>query len=259
MPKPDVRLSHHPGVNTWLLALAVFALSSVVFSPATRCDFVNYDDDLYVYANPTVNRGLTISGVVRAFTQAHARNWHPLTTLSHMLDCQLFGLNPSGHHAVNVLLHGLAASTLFLALYSMTGVVWRPLLVAMIFAVHPLRVESVAWISERKDVLSALLFACILGAYANYARRPRWPRAWLVIALFAAGLMAKPMLVTLPLILILLDFWPLRRFRRATAKQQEFAAITLKASVVEKLPLLLLSAASCVVTVIAAHRIGTDL
>jgi tetratricopeptide (TPR) repeat protein len=239
---------------SWLAAIGIFALTAVVFAPAIRCDFVNYDDDVYVYANANVNRGLTLSGIARAFTQPHARNWHPLTTLSHMLDCQFFGLNPAAHHGVNVLMHALAASTLFLALRTMSGKAGRAFVVAALFAVHPLRVESVAWVAERKDVLSALLFALTLAAYADFARTSEWRRMWKVILLFAAGLMAKPMLVTTPLILLLLDYWPLQRIGARAARQSGFAPVPLRRAIIEKIPLFALSVLSCLATIVAAQR-----
>ena len=239
-------------VTKWLGALAIFVLSGVVFAPAIRCDFVNFDDDRYVYANPLVSRGLTVSGFARAFTQAHVRNWHPLTTISHMVDCQLFRLNPAGHHAVNVGLHALAAAGLLLVLQAMTGEFWRAFFIAAIFAVHPLRLESVVWISERKDVLSALFFVLTLGAYVRYARTAEWRRFIPVILLFAAGLMAKPMLVTLPLILLLLDYWPLSRL--ADTEGAGFYRVNNRRAIGEKLPLLALSALSGAATILAARR-----
>ena len=252
---PEFTRSRHLG--WWLAAVLIFVLTALVFGRAVRCDFVNYDDDVYVYANPSVNRGLTLSGIARAFTRPQARNWHPLTTLSHMLDCQLFGLNPVGHHVVNVLLHALAAATLFLALRSMTQTLWRAFVVAVFFAFHPLRVESVAWVAERKDVLSALLFALTLAAYTHFARTSEWRRMWAVILLFAAGLMAKPMLVTTPLILLLLDYWPLKRIWGRGAGQSGFAPIEFRRAVAEKIPLFALSIFSCLATLAAAQR-GQD-
>jgi len=189
-----------------------------------------------------VAQGLTLKGIVWAFS-FHAANWHPLTWLSHMLDCQLYGLHPAGHHLTNVLLHTATVIALFLVLRRMTGALWRSAFVAALFAIHPLRVESVAWVAERKDVLSGLFFMLTIGAYVRYARRP-WspPRYGLVALLFAMGLMCKPMLVTLPVVLLLLDYWPLRRVASAGRL------------VVEKLPLLALSAASCVLTLLAQNE-----
>ena len=183
-----------------------------VFGQTAGHDFVNFDDDDYVYENWHVKRGLTGAGIAWAITTYHAGNWHPLTWLSHMLDCQLYGLKPGGHHLTNVLLHAAAAILLFLALRRMTGALWPSAWVAAVFAIHPLRVESVAWVAERKDVLSGLFFMLTLWFYARYAERPAsWGRYLLVVASFALGLTAKPMLVTLPFVLLLLDYWPLGR------------------------------------------------
>jgi tetratricopeptide (TPR) repeat protein len=192
-----------------------------------------------------VVRGLTRPGLVWAFTSVHAANWHPLTWISHMLDCQLYGLHPGGHHLTNVLLHTATVIVLFLVLRQMTGALWRSAFVAAVFAIHPLRVESVAWVAERKDVLSGLFFILTIAAYARYARRSgSFARYGLVLLLFALGLMCKPMLVTLPGVLLLLDYWPLQRMK--TRK--------LSALVLEKLPLLALSAASCAATLLAQHK-----
>src|SRR5881392_1818896 len=197
---------------TIIIYLFLAAISVTVFGQTIRYDFVNFDDDLYVYDTPGVSKGLTINGILAAFTHPHAHNWHPLTTISHMLDCQLFGLNAGGHHLTNVLLHTIAVILLFLVLREMTGAVWRSAFVAAVFAIHPLRVESVAWIAERKDVLSGVFFMLTLGAYIRYVRKPASMRYVIVALVFALGLMAKPMLVTLPLVLLLLDYWPLERF-----------------------------------------------
>jgi tetratricopeptide (TPR) repeat protein len=226
--------------RTPALCLALAAMTFAVFGQTLRHEFVDYDDDQYVYGNPMVARGLTLKGFVWAFAHVHSNNWHPLTWLSHMLDCQLYGLHPGGHHLTNVLLHTATVILLFLVLRQMTGALWRSAFVAAVFAVHPLRVESVAWVAERKDVLSGLFFMLAIGAYVRYARRPSSPvRYGLVLLLFAMGLMCKPMLVTLPLVLLLLDYWPLQRDEPAGKL------------VMEKLPLLALSAASAVATFLA--------
>ncbi len=191
-----------------LLLLAV----GLVFGQTVRYGFVDYDDSATVYENPQVAQGLTPPGVVWAFTHRHFGNWIPLTCLSHMLDCRMYGLNAEGHHLTNVLLHAATAVLLFLVLRQMTGQLWPSALAAALFAAHPLRVESVAWITERKDVLSGLFFILTLAAYLGYVRhRPSFERYLVVTAFFAMGLMAKPMLVTLPAVLLLLDYWPLRR------------------------------------------------
>src|SRR5947208_6859941 len=241
--------SHHITIAVYLF-LATISLA--VFGQTIRYDFVNFDDDLYVYNASAIQGGLTLKGIALAFTSPHARNWHPLTTISHMLDCQLYGLKAGGHHATNIVLHTIAVLLLFRVLRQMTGAVWRSAVVAALFAVHPLHVESVAWVSERKDVLSAVFFVLMLSAYARYARAPSTGRYLLVGALFAAGLMSKAMLVTAPVILLVLDYWPLRRTARYNTK---FKAPTLVVSgrssavsnlILEKVPLLSLSTVACV-------------
>jgi tetratricopeptide (TPR) repeat protein len=227
-----------------LLAAAVF----MVFGQTLHHEFVNLDDEDYVYQNPEVVRGLTVQGITWAFTHGYASNWHPLTWISHMLDCQLYGLNPGGHHLTSVLLHAATTALLFLVLRRMTGALWPSAVVAAVFAIHPLRAESVAWVSERKDVLSGLFFMLTLAAYVRYARNPFSLGRYLLVALcLALGLMSKPMLVTLPFVLLLLDYWPLGRMPR-TASGAVLRA--LRPLIVEKIPLLALSAASCVVTVL---------
>jgi tetratricopeptide (TPR) repeat protein len=211
----------------------------LVFGQTVRYDFVNYDDNEYVYANPAITSGLTPHGIIYAFSGRHTKNWHPLTSLSHMLDCQLWGVHAGGHHFTNVVLHTVAVVLLFLVLKQMTGAIWQSAFVAALFAIHPLRVESVAWISERKDVLSAIFFMLTLGAYFHYARSPSLGRYVTMSIMFALGLMSKSMLVTVPLILLLLDYWPLQRFRGRSS---------IKRLILEKIPLLALSAAGGVVT-----------
>jgi len=245
-----------------IIAIYLFLalISLAVFSQTIRYNFVNFDDDLYVYNARVIKAGLTIKGIAAAFTTPHARNWHPFTTISHMLDCQLYGLKAGGHHATNMLLHTFAVLLLFRALQQMTGSIWKSSLVTALFAVHPLHVESVAWVSERKDVLSAVFFFLMLNAYARYARAPSVGRYLLVAGLFGAGLMSKAMLVTAPVILLLLDYWPLRRTARRKTK---FKARTLALSgqssavsrlILEKLPLLALSTGACVVTFVVQQR-----
>src|SRR5947208_11188513 len=191
---------------TIVIYLLLAGISLAVFGQTIRHDFVNFDDDLYVYNAPAIQAGLTIKGVALAFISPHARNWHPLTTISHMLDCQLYGLNAGGHHATNVILHIIAVLLLFGVLRQMTGAVWKSAIVAVLFAVHPLHVESVAWVSERKDVLSAVFFFLMLGAYNRYVHSASVTRYLMVVVLFAAGLMSKPMLVSAPIVLLLLDY-----------------------------------------------------
>jgi len=188
-----------------IVCVFLIAITWFVFGQTVRYDFVNYDDDNYVYANPLISSGLTIPGAIYAFSGKHSGNWHPLTTLSHMLDCQLWGLQAGGHHFTNIVLHATAVVLLFLVLLQMTGALWRSAFVAAVFAIHPLRVESVAWISERKDVLSAVFFMLTLGLYVRYVRYSSVGRYLAVASAFALGLTCKPTLVTVPLVLLLLD------------------------------------------------------
>lgn len=227
------------------MSVFLAAITWLVFGQTLRHGFLNYDDNRYVYENPEVTSGLTLHGIVWAFTNRHANNWHPLTSISHMLDCQFFGLNAGGHHFVNVFLHTVAVILLFLVLRAMTGSIWRSAFVAAVFAVHPLRVESVAWISERKDVLSAVFFMLTLGAYVRYVRQPSLGHYVMMSILVALGLMSKPMLVTVPFVLLLVDYWPLRRFAGRRINQR---------IILEKIPPLVLSIALCAVTFWAQTR-----
>jgi tetratricopeptide (TPR) repeat protein len=226
------------------VSLALAGLTLVAFLPACGNGFVEYDDQLYVTENPHVRAGLTGEDVTWALTATHAGNWHPLTWWSLQLDAQLYGADPAGFHLTNVLLHAATAVLLFWVLRLMTGALWPSAATAAVFAVHPLRVESVAWAAERKDVLGALFWMLTLLAYVWYARRPGPGRYLAVAAAFALGLAAKPMLVTLPCVLLLLDYWPLGRLRRDTVRRL----------VLEKLPLLALAAAACAAT-LAAQRV----
>jgi protein O-mannosyl-transferase len=225
------------------ICLGLAAITFAVFGQTLGHGFIDFDDDEYVYQNPVVVRGLTFNGLKWAFTQTDAANWHPLTWLSHMLDYQLYGLAPGGHHLTSVLLHIATVITLFLVLKQLTDSLWQSAFVAAVFAIHPLRVESVAWVSERKDVLSGLFFMLTLAAYARYVRKSETMQSYgLVMLLFALGLMCKPMLVTLPLIMLLLDYWPLKRGK-------PFGKLVL-----EKAPFLALSVVACVVAYFAQGK-----
>jgi hypothetical protein len=190
-----------------LLALATFA----AYARVGGCGFV-FDDQTYVVANQEIQGGLNRAALAWAFTTGYATNWHPLTWLSHMVDHQLYGLDPAGHHATNLIIHLATTLLLFLVLARMTGAAWRSAAVAGLFGLHPLHVESVAWVSERKDVLNAFFWVLTMGAYVWYARRPGSLRYAAALVCFALGLMTKQMLVTLPFVLLLLDYWPLGRF-----------------------------------------------
>jgi tetratricopeptide (TPR) repeat protein len=222
-------------------------VTCVVFAQTFHFDFVNYDDPTYVYQNTRITSGINLSNVAWAFTHVHSENWHPLTTITHMLDCQVHGLNAGWHHFTNVLLHFLAVVLLFVALERMTSALWRSAFVSAVFAVHPLHVESVAWIAERKDVLSALFFMLTLLAYLRYTRAPSIGRYLTVAIVFALGLMSKPMLVTLPFVLLLLDYWPLGRFK-AHKSNTDRQMVRL---ILEKIPLIVLSAISSLATFLA--------
>jgi len=213
-----------------------------VFGQTRTYPFVNFDDPEYVYEVPEINHGLTVQGLAWAFTHLPSPNWYPLTNISHMLEAQLYGMRAGGYHLTNVLLHTLSAILLFFVLWKSTSSLWRSAFIAAVFAIHPLRVESVAWITERKDVLSGIFFMLTLSGYLAYARRPTLIRYGIVFILLACGLMSKPMLVTTPFVLLLLDYWPLDRATDFRAWCRLIA---------EKIPLLALSAASCAVTVFA--------
>ncbi len=250
------------------ISLALALLTVGVFWPVRNHEFVNYDDPDYVTANPIVQKGLTRAGVVWAFQNIHAEKtyWHPLTWLTHMADCQWFGLNPRGHHLGNLILHTLNVVLLFLVLVRSTGACWRSALVAALFAVHPLQVDTVAWVTERKNVLSAFFMLLSLLAYVRYAKF-RGPIFYsLVIVFFAAALMSKPAVVTFPCLLLLLDVWPLRRVELAmfshaapageTTALPPLPKISPRLALLEKVPLFLLSAVSCKLTLMAHEGLG---
>ena len=238
----------------FIASLLLIAATLICYQPALHNGFLNYDDDAYITNNPHVKAGLSWATVKWAFTSYDAANYHPLTWLSHALDCQLFGLNAEGHHEVSILLHGLCAALLFLFLLHATGFLWRNFFVAALFALHPVNVESVAWAAERKNVLSMLFFLLALLAYVWYARRPRVGRYLLVVLLFVLAVLSKPQVITFPFLILLLDFWPLGRARAGTSSSDgptsSFGMLLL-----EKIPFALLSAASAVVTM-KAQRAG---
>jgi protein O-mannosyl-transferase len=270
-----------PGVRTtWAVCIFLVLAVAAVFGQTVNHGFINHDDALYVVANLHVTQDPPAQGVLWALTSTKAANWHPLTWFSHILDYRIYGLWAGGHHLTSVLLHAATAVLLFFVLRQMTGDFWPSAFVAAVFAVHPLRVESVAWVAERKDVLSGLFFVLTLWAYLGYVRRPfSWVRYLTAVVLFALGLMSKPMLVTLPFVLLLLDYWPLRRFSgalscsddsdghcRATAKttepsltQRGLPPAALRRVLVEKIPFLALAAASCVVTTLVQREAMTGL
>jgi len=232
-----------------LLGALLVLATLLLYGPVTHHEFV-WDDSAYVTKNIHVSTGLNLGNVVWAFTSFHQGNWHPLTWISHMADCQLFGLNSGPPHLVNVALHAVNVLLLFWLLQRATGAVWRSFLVAALFAVHPLNVETVAWVAERKSLLSAFFSLLTIAAYGGYVRRPDWKKYLIVVAAFALALLSKPMAVSLPLVLLLLDYWPLER-----DKDLPFRRRWVRLSL-EKLPLLLLSAASSAVTMVAQRSFG---
>ena len=229
-------------VICFVLILVTFA----AFSQVLSYGFIDYDDNDYVTENAYVKAGLTRDSTIWAFTTGHSGNWHPLTWLSHMLDCQLFGTEAGWHHLTSLVIHIINTILLFAVLEKMTRSLWPSAFVAAAFAIHPLHIESVAWIAERKDVLSTLFWLLTMAAYLRYAKRPDKVNYLLTLVTFALGLMAKPMLVTLPFVFLLLDFWPLERFSRRS----------LRRLVIEKIPFLVLSAISSVVTFLVQQRTG---
>ena len=244
--------------QTLLIGLFLVAVTLILYWPVQNFDFVNFDDGLYVTDNHQVQGGLSMEGLWWSFTTFHAGNWHPLTWISHMADFEAYRLNAGGHHWTSVLIHAANAVLLFLVLLSMTGTLWCSALAAALFAIHPLHVESVAWVAERKDVLSGFFWILTMGAYAQYVRHPTLRRYLLVLGSFVLGLLSKPMMVTLPFVLLLLDYWPLGRFtgantafdhwvrQSATKRQSAVLRLTL-----EKIPFLIMVAASCVITIYA--------
>jgi len=238
--------------RTAVLCLLLAAVILGVYSRALKNPFVNYDDQGYIVENRHVQQGMTLATLRWALTSTYADNWHPLTWMSHALDCQWFGLNATGHHFTSILLHTLNSLLVFLLLYCVTKAPWRSFLVAALFAVHPINVESVAWVAERKNVLSMFFFLLSVGAYGWYSRRPGVLRYLTVAVLFAFGLAAKPMIVTLPFVLLLLDFWPFRRVQGLSASQDfPVKQAPLGRLAIEKVPLLALAAASCAITIVA--------
>jgi tetratricopeptide (TPR) repeat protein len=224
------------------VCLVLAAITFAVFGQTLTHGFIEFDDNGYVYENPVVAGGLSVKGLAWIFTHADCNFYHPLTMLSLMGDYQLHGLHAGWYHFSNVLLHTASAILLFLILRQMTGALWRSAFVAAVFAIHPLRVESVAWVAERKDVLSGFFFMLTLGAYARYVRKPNSPaRYWMVAVAFVLALLSKPSVVTLPFVLLLLDCWPLHRFEEPRK---------LSRLLLEKMPLLALAAGACVMTVL---------
>ena len=241
------------------LMISLFLIFAIIitYGQVRNFDFVDFDDGLYITENIHVQKGLTIEGLIWAFTSFHSANWHPMTWFSHMLDCELYGLNPMGHHWTNIQLHMANTLLLFLILQMMTGAIWRSAFVAGLFALHPLHVESVAWVAERKDVLSTFFWLLTMLAYLRYVKKPVLIRYFMVLIFFVLGLMSKPMLVTLPFVLLLLDLWPLRRFRFENNRLSQSSGKTCfdfkgaSRLIVEKIPFFILVVISCSLTFFA--------
>jgi protein O-mannosyl-transferase len=245
------------------VATGLAVLTLLVFARTLGNDFVNYDDPDYVTGNLFVQRGLDWPAIQWAFGSLHgtATYWHPITWLSHMLDFQLFGLRPIGHHATSLVLHTANVVLLFTFLFRLTGALWRSAFVAAVFAIHPLQVDTVAWITERKNVLSGLFWLLTLLAYLRYVRKGTWGLYGLTLLLFAMGLMCKPVLVTLPFVMLLLDVWPLRRWSWAASHLPEEGKIACPTKsvwtlVLEKIPFIVLSVASSAITVLSHEGLG---
>jgi tetratricopeptide (TPR) repeat protein len=250
-PGEPVRRSQRwkiPGVCIFLASIIL-----LVFGQTVNHEFINYDDNLYVYANPLVTAGLTLQGVTRVFTHSEVHFYTPLTMISHMANCQFFGLWAGGHHLTNLLLHTTTVILLFLVLLQMTGALWRSAFVAAVFAIHPLHVESVAWVAERNDVLGGLFFVLTIGAYVRYVRSVRSFAGYLpVLFFFILGLLSKPTLVALPFVLLLLDYWPMNRCSQSAGETNKTAS--LPQLLLEKIPLITLSLAACVAAYFAEGK-----
>ena len=248
------------GKNSLFYMIGAFSvLIFLVYYPVLNSDFSNYDDPSYVTSNTYIKSGLSTHSIAWAFSTFYSYNWHPLTWISHMLDVQLFGLNPMGHHATSLVFH-IANSVLLFVLFNwMTGAKWKSLCLAGLFALHPLHVESVAWVAERKDVLSTFFWFLAMLAYVEYARNPKGVIYVLFTLLFTLGLMAKPMLVTFPFVLLLMDYWPLGRLRK-DIPDPDGGRVSPKLSllnlVLEKVPLVLISISSMIITYLAQKEGG---
>jgi len=246
----------------FLVSLLLIFVIIISYRQVNNFDFISYDDDLYVTENLNVQKGFTVKGLKWAFTTFHSGNWYPLTWLSHMLDCELYGLHPTGHHWTNVEFHVANTLLLFFILFKMTGALWRSAFVAALFAFHPLHVESVAWISERKDVLSTFFALLTIFAYYCYVKTLCFKNYLLVIVSLSLGLMAKPMLVTVPFVLILLDYWPLKRFQFHNDRMLQPEGVTFFGFhgfvrlILEKIPLFIPVVISCILTFLAQKNQG---
>jgi len=237
--------------RNWFIGIVLFLITMALYWPAVTFPFINYDDQEYVYENSAVTNGLSLHGIKWAFSSVVCANWHPLTVVSHMADCSVYGLFAGGHHLTNILLHSTNVVLLWLLLRHMTKSFWPCAFAAALFAWHPLNVESVVWISERKNVLSTLFFILTIWAYLRYAKNPRLHRYALALILFVLGLLAKPMLVTVPFLLVLLDYWPLQRINSTKDLREN------RFLILEKIPFLFFAVADSVITYITQSREGS--
>lgn len=251
---PEINRSRLIGLAVCLI---IMALTLALYWQVTGFNFINFDDPAYVYDNDQVNAGLSIDGIKWALTATQASNWHPVTWFSHMLDVSLFGHDPGLHHLTNVIIHIINSILLFIFFWGLTNKLWQSAFLAALFALHPMHVESVAWISERKDVLSAFFMLMTLLSYSNYVRQVNISNYLVVFVMLVLGLMTKPMLVTLPLVLLLMDFWPLCRIAGHGPEQKtHMKKISVKAAIYEKLPLLFLAAGTSVITIVVQRNSG---
>lgn len=239
-----------------LIIIALTVTTFTVYSQVGNHPFLNFDDDIYVTNNPHVAGGITASNIIWAFTTIDANNWHPVTWLSHIADVQLYGMNAGGHHLTSVAIHTTSALLVFLLFFRLTGAIWQSAFAAAMFALHPLHVESVAWIAERKDVLSALFCFLTLVFYSEYVSRRKTSLYIISLLSFLLGLMSKSMLVTLPIILLLLDYWPLNRYRLDDREGLQQILPTLSRHIKEKIPFFILSLLSALITIYAQYRGG---
>ena len=241
----------------WICLLLIIITITTLWK-VPLCEFIGYDDDRYIFEEKNVTAGLSWRSVVWAFTSEHADMWHPLTSLSHIIDYQLFKDKPFGHHLVNLLLHTANVVILFLILKTMTNSVWSSAFVAALFAIHPIQIESVAWVSERKNLMSGFFWMLTIAAYIRYARKPAFSRYLFVILVFCLAIMSKPIVVTLPFVLLLLDYWPLRRIKLFDTDLKtilpRFPTVSFKLLIPEKIPLLILAALLSVITFVAQKR-----
>jgi hypothetical protein len=237
----------------YLICIALAIVTFSAYEPILHNSFITFDDDSYIYDNPNITSGLTVKNIVWAFTNIHANNYHPLTSISHMLDCQLFGLHTGGHHLINLVFHIANTALLFFVLYRMTSRIWPSAFVAALFALHPMHVESVAWASERKDVLCAFFWLLTMWTYWRYTQQGGKRKYILTLAMFILGLMSKPMIVTLPCVLLLLDYWPLQRFNQSRERQRP---VKVQRLLIEKLPFFLLTGIWSVVTFYVQRSVG---